>query len=87
MNDKGDLLLCWCCEQFLVRFDNNITPNKITGGVCTYKRKECEPYDEICSEFLLKNELLPEYKLSINSIEERKKRNLNFIYSDVNLSK
>ncbi len=82
MNEKCDTMLCWCCDGFLVRFDNYLTPNKITGGVCTYKTKECEPYAEICNEFSLRKELLPEYKNPKHSVDEYKKRHPELVYGN-----
>ena len=78
MDENSKALKCWCCSSFLARFDDDIAPNEIVGGVCINKRKECKPYDKKCDLFTIKSDLLPKTKHP-HSVEAYVKRhNLTF---------
>lgn len=74
MEEKDKSLRCWCCKNFLVRFDDEVAPNKIMGGICTRKRKECNPYDKKCDRFYTKLDLLPKTQ-EFHSADAYAKRN------------
>lgn len=58
MSGKSKSVCCWCCENFKVRFDNELIPNSIDGGICIEKRQECNPYNEVCKNFRINNFLI-----------------------------
>ena len=74
MEEKDKDLRCWCFKNFLVRFDDEVAPNKISGGICTAKRKECSPYSPRCDYFYIKLDLLPITK-ELHSADAYAKRN------------
>ena len=74
MDEKSKELRCWCCSSFLARFDDGEAPNKIMGGICLKKRKECNPYTEKCEEFYIQISLLPKTK-ELHSVDSYAKRN------------
>ena len=80
MTEKDEALRCWCCKNYLVRFDDDIAPQKIKGGICVLKRKECKLYDEKCDRFSIKVDLLPKSK-ELHSADAYIKRN-NLSYYD-----
>lgn len=80
MNEKDSVFRCWCCEHFLVRFDNNIMPNKITGGICVKNREECKPYNEKCNSFSLNMDFLPDVKDSPHSFDAYVRRHPEVLF-------
>ncbi len=78
MQEKDETLRCWCCTNFLVRFDDDIAPKKIKGGICVEKREECKPHYEKCDRFSIKLDLLPKTNELHSADAYVKKHNLSF---------